>query len=53
VILLAKDGAVVSASRISVEDDDGAIEAAKAMVDGHAVELWDGLRFIEHFPSID
>lgn len=53
VILLAKDGAVVSAARISVDDDESAIEAAQAMVDGHAVELWDGLRFIEHFPAVD
>ncbi|WP_156652667.1 hypothetical protein [Methylobacterium sp. Leaf86] len=52
VIILAKNGDIVSAARISVEDDR-AIEAARAMVDGHAVELWDGIRFIEHFPSID
>ena len=38
---------------ISVQDDDEAVERAKAMVDGHAVELWDGLRFIEHFPPVD
>ncbi|WP_210248472.1 hypothetical protein, partial [Methylobacterium sp. WL103] len=26
---------------------------AKALVNGHAVELWDGLRFIDHFPTLD
>ncbi|MHC2002855.1 hypothetical protein ACYQR9_20755 [Methylobacterium sp. CM6241] len=43
----------MSGARLAAEDDDRAIEAVKAMVDGHAVELWDGLRFIEHFPSVD
>ncbi|MHC2017317.1 hypothetical protein [Methylobacterium sp. CM6247] len=53
VLLLAKTGAVIGMVRISVQDDDEAIERAKAMVDGHAVELWDGLRFIELFPPVD
>lgn len=50
---MEKDGAVASVLRIIVDDDAHAMEAAKAMVDGHAVELWDGLRFIEHFPAVD
>ena len=52
VILLAKTGSVIGMVPISVQDDDEAVERAKAMVDGHAVELWDGLRFIEHFPPV-
>jgi hypothetical protein len=46
-------GTVVNAMRLAVESDEEALERAKAMVDGHAVELWDGLRFIEHFPPVD
>lgn len=53
VFLLAKTGNVIGTIPISVEDDSEAVERAKAMVDGHAVELWDGLRFIEHFPPVD
>lgn len=53
VLLFAKTGAVIGMVRISVQDDDEAIERAKAMVDGHTVELWDGLRFIELFRPVD
>lgn len=52
VILLRKDGTVVGTVPVSARDDDLAIERAKALADGHAVELWDGLRFIEHFDPI-
>lgn len=52
-ILLAKTGAVVGMIRIPVQDDDEAVDRAKAMVDGHAVDLWDGVRFIEHFPPVE
>ncbi|MHC2020472.1 hypothetical protein [Methylobacterium sp. CM6247] len=52
-IIIAKSGTVVNALRLQAEDDEQACEHAKAMVDGHAVELWDGLRFIEHFPPVD
>ncbi|MCJ2046815.1 hypothetical protein MKK58_20070 [Methylobacterium sp. J-078] len=53
VILLRKDGAVIGAVPLSARDDDFAIAQAKSLVDGHAVELWDGLRFIEHFDPVD
>lgn len=53
VFLLAKTGAVIGMVPIAVQDDSEAVERAVAMVDGHAVELWDGLRFIEHFPPVD
>ncbi|GJE54812.1 MULTISPECIES: hypothetical protein [Methylobacterium] len=52
-VLLRADGSVVFTSNLNAADDDEALGFAQAMVDGHAVELWDGLRFIEHFPSID
>lgn len=52
-IIIAKSGTVVNVLRLHAEDDKQACEHAKAMVDGDAVELWDGLRFIEHFPPVD
>jgi hypothetical protein len=33
-------------------DDREARRKAKGMVDGYAVDLWDGVRLIGHFPSI-
>ncbi|TXN19420.1 hypothetical protein [Methylobacterium sp. WL9] len=52
VFLLARDGTVSNPVRVAAKDDADGREQARAMVDGHAVELWGGLRFIEHFPSI-
>ncbi|GJD93630.1 hypothetical protein [Methylobacterium iners] len=51
--LIDEQGAVVSAVRILAGDDVEAREKAKALVDGHAVDLWAGLRFIDHFPTPD
>ncbi|GJD95782.1 hypothetical protein [Methylobacterium iners] len=48
-LILDQGGRVLTMTAISAESDDIAIEAAKSMVDGHAVELWDGVRFIENF----
>ena len=52
-IIIAKSGTVINAWRILADTDEQATNQAKALVDGHAVELWDGLRFIEHFPPIE
>ena len=51
-ILIDGDGHTVSMYRIMAAGDDEAVSQAKALVDGHAVDLWDGVRFIEHFPAI-
>lgn len=50
VVLIAKNGTVLGTVPVSVEGDEEGLERARSMVDGHAVELWDGLRFIEFFP---
>lgn len=50
-MVLAPDGAVVEIYPLLAADDDEALSLAKAMVNGHVIELWDGLRFIEHFPA--
>lgn len=38
---------------IFAADDAGAKRKAKALVDRYGADLWDGLRFIEHFSPID
>lgn len=53
VIMLDGSGAVFSMMRLSAADDEQAIARAKTMFDGHAVELWDGLRFIDHFAPVE
>lgn len=52
-IVSAKTGDIINTMRIEAKDDEQAIELARAIFDGHAVELWDGLRFIEHFPPVE
>ena len=48
-----KDGKVSLTLLLFAPDDGEAKRKAKAMVDSHGVDLWDGLRFIEHFPPIE
>ena len=50
VYILAENGTIDNVVRLAANDDDHAIEYAKSMVDGHAIDLWDGLRFIDQFP---
>ena len=52
-ILIDAGGREVSAYRIMASGDDEAVEQAKALVGGYSIDLWDGLRFIEHFPAVD
>lgn len=49
---IASDQTVVSDVSIPADDDEQAIGMAKQLVNGHAVELWDRLRFIERFEPI-
>ena len=50
VTFVDKDGKVSLTLLLFSLDDGEAKRKAKAMVDGHGVDLWEGLRFIEHFP---
>ena len=40
------DGHFINFQAFCCDDDPGAIEWARQFVDGHAVELWSGERFI-------
>ena len=48
-MILDQVGNVLSNASLPARDDEVAKAQARTLVDGHAVELWDGLRFIEHF----
>ena len=50
-LLLGSDGRVLRMEHLPVGDDAEAVRRARAFVDGNAVELWDGVRFIEHFAA--
>lgn len=52
-VLLGASGEVLGMARLNLDSDLSEIVESKALVDGHAVELWDGVRCIKHFPSID
>jgi len=49
VFLLDGDDGVRTSLPLTAADDVEALALARAMVDGHSVELWDGVRFIERF----
>jgi hypothetical protein len=43
---------VASGQWIDAADDETAIEAAKAMMDGHDCELWQGKRLVARIPRL-
>jgi hypothetical protein len=48
-IVVRADGSPVVRIPIAKTDDEAAKAQARTLVDGHAVDLWDGLRFVERF----
>ncbi|GEM_PF-2763042 len=50
--LLDADGNVVRTEHLFAETDEAALTLASELIDGHAVEVWDGLRFLEHFDAL-
>ncbi len=49
---LNPDGTIFRTEVLEVPNDDDAIQAARRLMNGRALDLWDGLRFIEFFPRI-
>ena len=47
--ILTPDGRIAVTKKLVVESDAEALHAVATMADSYAVDLWDGLRFIEHF----
>lgn len=50
---LNPDGTIFRTEMLEVPNDDAAIQAARRLMNGRALDLWDGLRFIEFIPRID
>jgi hypothetical protein len=47
--MIGRDGHIFNRVDIRCSDENEARRLAKVAVDGHAVELWQGDRFIERF----
>lgn len=47
--VLTPDGRIACTQVLACESDAEALHAAAAVAETHGVDLWDGLRFIEHF----
>ena len=52
-VLIDVNGYTVATVQIEASGDDEAMVQAMALVDGHGVDLWDGVRFIEYYPAVD
>jgi hypothetical protein len=50
--LIKSDGHVIYRVDLVCDNDEAAKERAKLLVDGHAVELWDGPRKIAEFKPL-
>lgn len=53
VFLLGLGGQILREKPIRAATDDEAIAIVVGMLDGRPIDLWDGLRFIRHFPAQD
>lgn len=47
------DGTILRTEILDANKDEDAIQAARRLMNGQALDLWDGLRFIESFPRIN
>jgi hypothetical protein len=47
--ILGADGRIANALNLECEDDEAAEKAAKQLINGHDVELWQGTRKIATF----
>ena len=49
---LSRNGSIDSAEIIRAESDDEARALARAMVNGHGIELWERARLLDRFPPL-
>lgn len=52
IMILSALGTVLASKAIAAASDDAALAIAESLAGVNAVELWDGLRFIEHLKPI-
>ena len=50
--IIDREGHITSRIDLEVQDEAEARERAKLLVDGHAVELWEGATRLDRFESI-
>ena len=50
---LNPNGTIFRTKVLEALNDDDATQAARRLMDGRALDLWEGVRFIEFFPRID
>lgn len=48
VVVLACDGTVARTERVWVHDDEEALSRAVRLAEGHAFDVWDELRLVDH-----
>lgn len=52
-IVLDRTGRMLAYVAVPAKTDEDATGQVVSMLDGHAIDLWDGLRFIAHFSPVD
>jgi hypothetical protein len=50
--VIGEDGHITNRVEVICDDDEEAKRCARQMVDGHAIELWQGARMIASFEPI-
>ena len=51
VMVLAAEDTAVRTERVSARDDEEAVSRAVRIAGGRAIDVWDGVRFVEHVRS--
>ncbi|WP_156383757.1 hypothetical protein [Methylobacterium sp. Leaf456] len=52
VLVLSASGHILLSESISAKNDGEAVAQARRRAGAASVELWDGVRFMEHFPPL-
>jgi hypothetical protein len=50
--LIGRDGHILHRVEMLCDDDEAAKERALLLVDGHTIELWQGMRMVATFPTM-
>jgi hypothetical protein len=49
--LIGRDGHILHRVEMLCDDDEAAKERVLLLVDGHTIELWQGMRMVATFPT--
>ncbi|GJE55959.1 MULTISPECIES: hypothetical protein [Methylobacterium] len=53
VLHLNADGRVIATETVQAPNDACVLDLVRARMDGRAIEVWDGVRFVEHLEASD